>query len=142
MFSASGDGPGSKGSGGFYSHDRAMLGPVYRAKFGVALVERWQWCWQQKRRRVALGLGNPRTSFAGTIWAVGSKPNPTALFHVHCCAHILNIMVQHGLKKVKTIIKNVYDTVEYINGSEHRLKKFAELVGQFNMNHRRMVLEC
>ncbi|GMJ12470.1 DAYSLEEPER [Hibiscus trionum] len=51
-------------------------------------------------------------------------------------------MVQHGLKKVKTIIKNVHDTVDYINGSEYRLKKFAELVGQFNIKHRMLVLEC
>lgn len=64
------------------------------------------------------------------------------LFHVRCCAHILNIMVQHGLKQVKTIVKNVHDIVDYLNGSEHRLKKFAELVQQFNLKERRLVLEC
>lgn len=64
------------------------------------------------------------------------------LFHVRCCAHILNIMVQHGLKQVKSIIKNVHDTVDYLNGSESRLKKFSELVQQFNLKERRLVLEC
>ncbi|XP_048501335.1 zinc finger BED domain-containing protein RICESLEEPER 2 [Beta vulgaris subsp. vulgaris] len=64
------------------------------------------------------------------------------LFHVRCCAHILNIMVQHGLKQVKTIVKNVHDTVDYLNGSEHRLKKFAEIVQQFNLKERRLILEC
>ncbi|XP_021845055.2 zinc finger BED domain-containing protein RICESLEEPER 2-like isoform X1 [Spinacia oleracea] len=64
------------------------------------------------------------------------------LFHVRCCAHIINIMVQHGLKQVKTIIKNVHDSVEYLNGSKARLKKFAELVQQFNLKERRLVLEC
>ncbi|KAL2898298.1 Zinc finger BED domain-containing protein RICESLEEPER 2, partial [Bienertia sinuspersici] len=64
------------------------------------------------------------------------------LFHVRCCAHILNIMVQHGLKQVKTIIKNVHDTVDYLNGSEARMMKFAELVQQFNIKERKLILEC
>ncbi|KAK9669809.1 hypothetical protein RND81_13G155700 [Saponaria officinalis] len=64
------------------------------------------------------------------------------LFHVRCCAHILNIMVQHGLKQVKTIIINVHDSVDYINQSEQRLQKFSELVQQFNLKERRLVLEC
>ncbi|XP_074297078.1 zinc finger BED domain-containing protein RICESLEEPER 2-like [Silene latifolia] len=64
------------------------------------------------------------------------------LFHVRCCAHILNIMVQHGLKEVKTIISNVHESVDYINQSDLRLKKFTELVQQFNLKERRLVLEC
>ncbi|XP_010687404.1 zinc finger BED domain-containing protein RICESLEEPER 2-like [Beta vulgaris subsp. vulgaris] len=51
-------------------------------------------------------------------------------------------MVQHGLKQVKTIIKNVHDTVDYINGSEYRFQNFLELVQQFNLKERRSVLEC
>ena len=64
------------------------------------------------------------------------------LFHVRCCAHILNIMVQHGLKLVKPIIKNVHDSVEYLNGSEARMKKFCDLVQQFNLKERKLILEC
>lgn len=64
------------------------------------------------------------------------------LFHVRCCAHILNIMMQHGLKQVKTIINNVHDTVDYLNGSEARMRKFAELVQQFNLKERKLILEC
>ncbi|KAL4313304.1 hypothetical protein GQ457_01G017640 [Hibiscus cannabinus] len=51
-------------------------------------------------------------------------------------------MVQHGLKKIKSIIKNVHDTVDYLNGSEQQLKKFAELAQQFNLKERKLVLEC
>ncbi|XP_074283838.1 zinc finger BED domain-containing protein RICESLEEPER 2-like [Silene latifolia] len=51
-------------------------------------------------------------------------------------------MVQHGLKKVKTIIANVHDSVDYINQSDSRLQKFTELVQQFNLKERRLVLEC
>ncbi|KAL2921344.1 Zinc finger BED domain-containing protein RICESLEEPER 2 [Bienertia sinuspersici] len=63
------------------------------------------------------------------------------LFHVRCCAHILNIMVQHGLKQVKTIVQDVHRTIDYLNGSNIRLKKFAELAQQFNLKERRLVLE-
>ncbi|XP_010667748.1 zinc finger BED domain-containing protein RICESLEEPER 2-like [Beta vulgaris subsp. vulgaris] len=65
-----------------------------------------------------------------------------ALFHVRCCAHILNIMVQHGLKQVKSVAKNVHDTVDYLNGSEARMRKFAETVQEFNLRERSLVLEC
>ena len=55
------------------------------------------------------------------------------LFHVHCCAHILNIMVQHGLEQVKSIIAKVHEIVDFLNSSEARLKRFGELVSQYNV---------
>ncbi|XP_074278557.1 zinc finger BED domain-containing protein DAYSLEEPER-like [Silene latifolia] len=51
-------------------------------------------------------------------------------------------MVQHGLKEVKTIITNVHESIDYINQSDLRLKNFTELVQQFNLKERRLVLEC
>lgn len=51
-------------------------------------------------------------------------------------------MVQHGLKQVKIIVKNVHDTVDYLNGREARMRKFVEIVQQFNLKERRLVLEC
>ncbi|KAL2921293.1 Zinc finger BED domain-containing protein RICESLEEPER 2 [Bienertia sinuspersici] len=63
------------------------------------------------------------------------------LFHMRCCAHILNIMVQHDLKQVKTIVQDVHNTIDYLNGSDIRFKKFGELVQQFNLKERRLVLE-
>ncbi|KAK8998876.1 hypothetical protein V6N11_070057 [Hibiscus sabdariffa] len=58
------------------------------------------------------------------------------------CLKEWDIENKHGLKQVKSIIKNVHDTVDYLNGSEQRLKKFAELAQQFNLKERRLVLEC
>lgn len=51
-------------------------------------------------------------------------------------------MVQHGLKQVKSIIKNVHDSVDYLNDSEARRVKFMEIANQFNLKERRLVLEC
>ncbi|KAK8600628.1 hypothetical protein V6N12_050481 [Hibiscus sabdariffa] len=53
-----------------------------------------------------------------------------------------NLLIKHGLKQVKSIIKNVHDTVDYLNGSEQRLKKFAELAQKYNLKERRLVLVC
>ncbi|XP_031248675.1 zinc finger BED domain-containing protein RICESLEEPER 2-like [Pistacia vera] len=64
------------------------------------------------------------------------------LFHVRCCAHILNIMVQDGLSQIRHIIKDVRDSVYYINQSESRLQIFSEIVQQLQLPHRKLILDC
>ncbi|GKE71929.1 zinc finger BED domain-containing protein RICESLEEPER 2-like protein [Tanacetum coccineum] len=64
------------------------------------------------------------------------------LFHVRCCAHILNLMVQDGLLKIEVIIENVHDSVKFINQNEARLMLFGEIVQQLQLPHRKLVLEC
>ncbi|KAL2936794.1 Zinc finger BED domain-containing protein RICESLEEPER 2, partial [Bienertia sinuspersici] len=64
------------------------------------------------------------------------------LFHIRCCAHILKVMVQHGLEQVKHITAKVHDTVDYLNSSDARLKHFGELISQYNLKERKLVLEC
>ena len=64
------------------------------------------------------------------------------LFHVRGCAYILNITVQHGLEQVKSIIAKVHETMDFLNSSEAQLKRFCELVSQYNVQKRKLVLEC
>ncbi|GJU64350.1 zinc finger BED domain-containing protein RICESLEEPER 2-like protein [Tanacetum coccineum] len=64
------------------------------------------------------------------------------LFHVRCCAHILNLMVQDGLLQIENIIENVHDSVKFINHNEARLMLFGEIVQQPQFPHRKLVLEC
>jgi hypothetical protein len=44
------------------------------------------------------------------------------LFHVRCCAHITNLLVQVGLSKIGDIIDSVRQGIKYIVASERWLK--------------------
>ncbi|XP_057965301.1 zinc finger BED domain-containing protein RICESLEEPER 2-like [Malania oleifera] len=49
-------------------------------------------------------------------------------FHVRCCAHILNLIVQEGLKVIECVVYNIRESVKYIKGSEGRKLKFEECI--------------
>ncbi|KAG8383758.1 hypothetical protein BUALT_Bualt04G0047100 [Buddleja alternifolia] len=65
-----------------------------------------------------------------------------ALFHVRCCAHILNLISQNGLDEIRDIIDIVRDSVEYVRRSDVRLKIFTEIVKQINIPERKLVEDC
>ena len=50
------------------------------------------------------------------------------LFHMRCCAHILNLVVQEGLKQIDNSIIKIRDSVKYVKGSQVRKQKFLDCV--------------
>lgn len=64
------------------------------------------------------------------------------LFHVRCCAHILNLIAQDGLSQIKEIIDIIRDSVEYVRRSDARLKVFSEIVKQLNLPDRKLIDDC
>ncbi|KAK9100401.1 hypothetical protein Scep_023831 [Stephania cephalantha] len=49
-------------------------------------------------------------------------------FHMRCCAHILNLIVQEGMKGVDPSIVKIRESVKYVKGSQARKHKFLECV--------------
>ncbi|XP_054821595.1 zinc finger BED domain-containing protein RICESLEEPER 2-like [Prosopis cineraria] len=51
-------------------------------------------------------------------------------FYVRCCAHILNLIVQEGLKVTNVAINKIRDSIKYVKVSESRMKIFGQCVEQ------------
>lgn len=53
--------------------------------------------------------------------------------HVRCGAHILNLVIQSGLKSIDGSVEKIRESVKYVRGSEMRAMKFAECVSQLGL---------
>lgn len=65
-----------------------------------------------------------------------------SLFHVRCCAHILNLLVQGDLSKIKDIIFNIRERFKYVNHNDARLKAFCDVVEQKGSKERKLIVDC
>ncbi|XP_075659050.1 zinc finger BED domain-containing protein RICESLEEPER 2-like [Castanea sativa] len=64
------------------------------------------------------------------------------IFHVRCCAHVINLLVQDGLSEIEMVIENVRESVKYLITSEARLIKFGEIAKQLQLPSKKLILDC
>jgi len=57
----------------------------------------------------------------------GTSTVKAKYIHMRCIAHILNLVVQDGLKGCDSSVKKVREVVRYVRNSPARLKKFRDL---------------
>jgi len=60
-----------------------------------------------------------------------------SFFHIRCCAHVLNLVVQEGLKDIDSVVKKIRESVKYVRGSQIRKKKFLECVNLVGLDSKR-----
>ena len=56
------------------------------------------------------------------------------LFHLCCCAHILNLIVQDGLKEIDGGVQKIRECIKYVKGSQGRKVKFFYSVKQMSLD--------
>ncbi|XP_058782670.1 zinc finger BED domain-containing protein RICESLEEPER 2-like [Vicia villosa] len=62
------------------------------------------------------------------------------LFHVRCCAHILNLLVQDGLDMIKETVDKIRNCVKYLLNSETRCKAFKKFIDELQLEGRKQML--
>lgn len=52
-------------------------------------------------------------------------------FHVCCCALVLNLIVQEGLKVLDDALDQIRVSIKYVRGSKSRMMKFKQCLQKF-----------
>lgn len=65
------------------------------------------------------------------------------LFHMRCCAHILNLIVKDGLSTIGISIEKIRDSVAFWVATPKREEKFRDTCHQLNMTYgKKLALDC
>lgn len=65
------------------------------------------------------------------------------LFHMRCCAHILNLIVKDGLNVIKEGVEKIRESVAYWTATPKREEKFEESARQLRVpSTRKLGLDC
>ncbi|KAL5552402.1 hypothetical protein UlMin_002578 [Ulmus minor] len=85
--------------------------------------------WKIEGKLFSLTLDNASSNDV-SVEALGSQlqlkgllPCNGEFFHLRCCCHILNLVVQDGLKHIDRAIEKIRESVKYVKGSHSQVRK-------------------
>ncbi|XP_022023193.1 zinc finger BED domain-containing protein RICESLEEPER 2 isoform X2 [Helianthus annuus] len=113
---------------------------------GVALCEKVfsilvEWGIENKIFSMTLDNASSNDTFIGLLREQLNKKLPLVsrgnFFHLRCCAHILNLIVQDGLKQIDECIYKVRESIKYVKGSQQRKEKFIECVQLLSLKRKK-----
>ncbi|KAL5550700.1 hypothetical protein UlMin_000876 [Ulmus minor] len=85
--------------------------------------------WKIEGKLFSLTLDNASSNDV-SVEALGSQlqlkgllPCNGVFFHLRCCCHILNLVVQDGLKHIDRAIEKIRESVKYVKGSHSQVRK-------------------
>ena len=55
-------------------------------------------------------------------------------FHIHCCAHVLNLIMQDGLQEIDEAVNKVRESIKYVRGSQGKKHTFLECVKHVSLD--------
>ncbi|XP_020426552.1 zinc finger BED domain-containing protein RICESLEEPER 1-like [Prunus persica] len=109
---------------------------------GVALCEkiyRLLTDWGVKKKLFSMTLDNASSNDTFVELLKGQLNLKDALlmngkfFHIRCCAHILNLIVQDGLKHIDDSVGKIRESIKYARGSQGRKQKFLNCAAQVSL---------
>jgi galactitol-specific phosphotransferase system IIB component len=101
---------------------------------GFAIEEALESClteWGIRNKVFTLTLDNAGNNNAACDMFIAARKYELMLdgvhFHVRCCAHILNILVQDGMAIIHEGIKKIRELLKHIDSSPSRIQAFNEI---------------
>lgn len=104
--------------------------------------------WNIDRKLSTITLDNCSTNNSLIDHVMCEIPSSTLmlkgkLFHMPCCAHILNIIVKDGLKEIDEANERIRDSVAYWTATQKREEKFEEAARQLDISlGKKLELDC
>ncbi|KAL2934009.1 putative AC transposase [Bienertia sinuspersici] len=109
---------------------------------GAALAKKMtcllkQWGIEKRIASITLDNASSNDSMVETLKYDLDLVSNGDYFHVRCCAHILNLIVQEGLKEIDDAVLKVRECVKYCKGSQGRKQKFLQCVQHVSLESSR-----
>lgn len=97
--------------------------------------------WELEDRVLTFTLDNASTNDSVVTRLKGNYGERMLLngsyIHIRCCAHILNILVQDGLKVMQNAIDNIRNVVRFVSATPSRMQVFNDIASQKRLPKRK-----